>query len=123
MVRSKKVLVFLLAVVFCLSLSTMWSVTETNASGCYRLDYSWDCITWYSTLVYLYPDFTFQELYGGFGDWGMLDSKSTYLQFWDGCQELYAGTKKQGFFQCTDGSQPGKDYYPGCWYLKKSKDC
>ena len=127
MITSKKALVFLSAVVLCLSLATMAVVTETKALPCYELAYSSDCATatfptWYSTYVVLYSDYSFEASNGGYGDWYAAGS-AFYLQYWDGCQELYSGSKKMGFFQCTDGSKPGKDNYPGCWSIRKSKGC
>ncbi len=122
MIRSKKVLVFLSAVVLCLSLSMVGAVTETKASACYQLDWSEDCVNWDTTFVLLYSDYTFDEANGGYGDWGTF-GPSLYLQFWDKCQEFLSGTKKQGFVQCTDGSTPGGEVYPGCFVLRKSKAC
>ncbi len=123
MITSKKVLVLLSAVVLCLSLSMVGPVNGAKASACYELLFSDDCTnTSFTTFVLLFSDFTFVEASGGFGDWGTF-GPSFYIQFWDGCQEFLSGTKKLGFFQCTDGTTPGGEIYPGCWQIKKSKAC
>ncbi len=122
MIRSRKLLVLVSAVVIFLLLLVIGHVTETKASACYELGVSYDCENWVYTSVLLHSDYTFDEAGGGYGDWGAF-GKSIYLQFWGGCQVLFAGTIKGGFFECTDGSRQGKDNYPGCYVLKKSKAC
>jgi len=111
-------------VIFCISLSIMAFVTETKASTCYRLYLNWDCFgdyrTWDFLSVLVHDDLTFDGEDGSFGDWDGYGS-SRYLQFYDGCQEFLGGATKQGFMQCTDGSSPGAEFLPGCWYLKKAK--
>lgn len=123
MIRSKKVLVFLSAVVFCLSLSMMAVVTITNAATCNELIFSWDCTTFSSTFVLINSDFTFDEANGGFGYWDFF-GPSLFLQFQDGgpanCLAFFSGTKKQGNMQCTDGQFPGDVNTPGCYNLRKT---
>ena len=125
MLRFKKGMVFSL-VVICLSLLTVAFVTEAKAQTCYRLYFNWDypCFGYYTTwdfvYVLVYPDFTFDTSSGGTGNWDIYGS-SLFLQYWTGCEPLFAGTKKQGFMNCTDGSSPGADFDPGCWCLKKAK--
>ncbi len=123
MIRSKKVLVFLSAVVFCLSLSIVGLVAETKADACYALLHTWDCSSpvsdWLFTNLLLENNGTFLDLEGGGGYWGTFGA-SLFLQYEDGCLAFYGGTKKQGTKQCTDGNFPGDIYDPGCWLIKKT---
>ena len=98
---------------------------KADASTCYYLYldedcYQWDYRLWDSFLVLLYDDGSFIDEYGDYGFIEIYGSSMhiTYEAWSGSCWPFFAGTKKQGFYQCTDGSAM---FYPGCWYLKKTK--
>jgi hypothetical protein len=111
-----------------------------EASTCYTLYFDWECTGWsYPAWDYyflaIHKDFTFDDEFNNWGFWEYYGSSMniSYMTEWTPgvlgygveCYPMFGGTKKQGFFYCTDGSYPVVDYYdyyiPGCWYLKKTK--
>ena len=85
---------------FCLLTST----ASTAKDKCIQLNYSWNGGTSYGdTYAWLYENGTFATDEGEFGTWEKFGG-SFKLQYTVGCQPLYAGTKKQGFFECTNGT-------------------
>ncbi len=80
---------------------------------CIEWSYMWEGMTDYNmTYTWLYEDGSFLTAEGGHGTWEKFGG-SFMLQYTDGCMPLYAGTKKQGFFKCTDGDSPSDEdnYY------------
>lgn len=79
---------------------------------CIMWGYKWDGMADYQyTYTWLYTDGSFETDEGFEGYWEKFGG-SFLLQYTDGCEPLYAGTKKQGFFQCTDGTgEEGTNYY------------
>ena len=96
------------ALLFC-----MTSTTSMAADKCILWGYLWtDTMTDYNyTYTWLYENGSFATDEGAFGNWEKFGG-AFKLQYTGGCQPLYAGTKKQGFFECTVGSGPtGPNYY------------
>ena len=107
---------------------TAMSTSGAEASTCYKFYYDPDCsngfdyTTWDYFYVAVHKDGTFDDEYEDGGYWEYFGS-AMHLSYWDdstGCYPAIAGTKKQGFYKCTDGGWWGADW-PGCWYLKKTK--
>jgi hypothetical protein len=101
---------------------------KAEATNCYTFYYDAGCsnyfdyTTWNYFYVAIHKDGTFDDIFGDWGYWEYFGS-SMHLSYWDdstGCYPAIAGTKKQGFYKCTDGDWWGADW-PGCWYMKKAK--
>jgi len=102
-------------------------ISNAEASKCYRFYYDPECYNFNYTLwdyyrVALHIDGSFDDEFGDWGYWEYYGS-SMHLSYWSDSTECYpmiAGTKKQGFYKCTDGYWWGPEW-PGCWYMKKVK--
>lgn len=87
------------------------SIPSMAADKCINWGYKWDGDTDYIyTYTWLFEDGTFATAEGNSGNWEKFGG-SFMLQYTDGCQPLYAGTKRQGFFACTDGTGAGGTNY------------
>ncbi len=98
------------------SVLAMGAVEKGEASTCYVVYYHWGCLydwnfnylTWPYFFVALHNDGTFDYyehgMWGDYGEW-LIWGGSRFLKFESGygCNPLYAGSKKQGFMNCTDG--------------------
>jgi hypothetical protein len=123
--RQKKVFGVVVLAMFCL-FATM-PVSKVEASTCYVFYYDSECTdlyypAWNYFFVAIHKDGSFDDQFGDWGYWEYFGS-SMQLSYWSdstGCYPMIAGTKKQGFYKCTDGGWSGADW-PGCWYMKKTK--
>ena len=125
----KNVRKMVVAMLFILCVFSVTNIQEAAAADkCYTFYYSWGCViddnydykTWSYEYVKLKDDGTYTTTAGYYGRWNVWKGSMTLRQF-NGCEKLVSGTKKQGFMQCTDGSNPLGTYAPGCWYMKKTK--
>lgn len=93
----------------------LWGFKWEETMSDYGYNYAW-----------LLEDGTFVTSSGAMGSWSDFGN-SRGLLFWgdledagDGCEPLYAGSKKQGFMTCRDGQA-----YIGTWIMKGTpkKNC
>ena len=116
-----KKLLAALAVLALISIAS--SAMASSGHQCVQLTYKWNDISDYGiTYAKLYDDGYSTLLAAAMGT-GEIRNRHQ-LQFMNtvhGCMPLYSGSKKQGFYECTDGTSPisGPNYY----IIKKSKNC
>jgi hypothetical protein len=105
----KQVLIVCAIVMFLFCLTSTASMASDK---CIILGYKWGTSPDYVyTYGWLYENGAVVNDEGSVGTWEKFGG-SFKIQYTDGCQPLYAGTKKQGFFECTSGSGPtGPNYY------------
>jgi len=126
MTNLKGVILAILCVVFIFSVTTVQDAAA--ADKCYTFYYNWNCLidnnydykTWDYEYYMLKDDGTFTTTEGFEGFW-YLWKGSLALRHTNGCQKIAAGKKNTGYMHCTNGSSPGLNYVPGCWYMKKTK--
>ena len=107
-----------LIVVACICITS--SAMASAGHQCMEMRYTWYGYSEGITYMKLYADGYFQDAEGGWGYWKQFGT-AVGLQYYNGCMPLYSGTKKQGFYECTDGSNPISG--PNVYMIKKSKNC
>jgi len=122
----KKGFGFLLVALFFLFAMVPISKVEAKIS-CYVFYYDSQCSdfyypSWNYFLIAMDQEGNFLDQFGDSGVWEYYGSSMqlSYASDSTNCYPMISGTKKQGFYKCTDGSWWGP-YLPGCWYLKKTK--
>lgn len=94
--------------VFCFSSTGVMALSDK----CVELGFKWsDAADYDYVYAWVYADGAYASASGGVGTWEKFGG-SFMMQYQTGCMPLYSGTKKQGYFQCTDGTGPtGPNYY------------
>ena len=136
--KGKRGFAFLIATMVLVFVIMSHSRTEAGMKGCYILYVNWNCLktpdldykNWEPVRITLQSNGDIrvrpnEESMDGvkIGTWLLWGNgffMHTLVDSTETCAPLYSGSTKQGFFECT-AKPAGSLYYPGCWYLVKSK--